>query len=1240
MRILAIRGENLASLEGTFAVDFTAEPLDRAGLFAITGPTGAGKTTLLDALCLALFATTPRVKGAEGRRGHEVGRSDDPNRILNRDPRGILRRGTGQGFAEVEFVGTDSNRYVARWSVRRARGRADGKLQDYDHELRDAEGTAIGRTRTEVASEITRRVGLDYDQFCRSVLLAQGEFAAFLRADEKKRAELLEAVTGTGIYRELSIKAHERFALAKQQLADLRREHQAQPVLDAEARAALEAELREREAAYAAAREAREQAAGAVRWFVELAARIAAEEQAAGLVAQAEGAWGAAEPVRVALGQVEQVAELRPIVAALDEEVARRDAAARDRASLVVAAEAAAKALGEAQAAVAAAAERVRATGAEAEAIAPQLKEAARLDAEAVAGERRRVEIEADARKKGARAAELAARVAELAREEVGLTEQLAALDRWKQEHAAWVPVAEQWERWEQSLRKAAAVGAELRRGATAIPVLQAGRVRAASAVEGARGAAEAAELGMLAAQRALEEAESARPSDARAELRLVRDAVEADAALARELEAIARDAAAAEKARAAGVAEREGLRAEVLALAADRAVALGDRERLTREVPAAQEMLDDTRKVLGFDADRAQLRDGHPCPLCGSESHPWASGAPAAAEVLAKYEQRVAALRTELSTCEGRLARIDAGTTQAQVRIDRIEREIAAQVEVLQRLQRSWSERVAGAPQALPHDAVSGHGAVGAWLGAIADRVAELRASEAAVEEAERKLAAARAGVDHARKRHDAALEALRGADAGLQQAELALREAESAQARLESDMRSLRSELATAFSGIAGWEAQLDADAVLLVTTASETVAALRSNEAARTRAAQRRDQVVSARGPAGDAAQEAQSDTAVAAGALDAATREVAALRGQRTALLGGESVAVVEERLRRAAELAASALDGARKRDAETAAGASAAVARADKAAEALQAEEQAVASRMEAFASAAQALGIDAVEVRRRLGIPAAEVARWRAEVERLSRAREQAGVLLADRRAQREQWETADRPAVSREEAEAAAALAEAAREESERLFHGSRGRLQSDDDARARSASFLPLIEAAEREHALWEKMHGLIGSSGGDKFQLFAQSLTLDALLGNANAHLAELAPRYRLERAPGSDLELQVIDRDMADEVRSINSLSGGETFLVSLALALGLSALSSRNTRVESLFIDEGFGTLDPQTLDTALASLDALQSLGRKVGLISHVQGMAERIGVLVQVAPYGSGSSRVEVVVR
>jgi exonuclease SbcC len=112
----------------------------------------------------------------------------------------------------------------------------------------------------------------------------------------------------------------------------------------------------------------------------------------------------------------------------------------------------------------------------------------------------------------------------------------------------------------------------------------------------------------------------------------------------------------------------------------------------------------------------------------------------------------------------------------------------------------------------------------------------------------------------------------------------------------------------------------------------------------------------------------------------------------------------------------------------------------------------------------------------------------------------------------------------------------------------------------------------------------------------------------------------------------------MELQVVDRDMGDEIRSTSSLSGGETFLVSLALALGLSSLASEKVRIESLFIDEGFGTLDSKTLETALATLDALQSAGRKVGLISHVPGLAERIGVQVLVQRQGQGASTVRVV--
>jgi len=177
-------------------------------------------------------------------------------------------------------------------------------------------------------------------------------------------------------------------------------------------------------------------------------------------------------------------------------------------------------------------------------------------------------------------------------------------------------------------------------------------------------------------------------------------------------------------------------------------------------------------------------------------------------------------------------------------------------------------------------------------------------------------------------------------------------------------------------------------------------------------------------------------------------------------------------------------------------------------------------------------------------------------------------------------------------------------------------------------------------LHDELQTQTAIWEKwesLNELIGSSSGQKFRIFAQSLTLETLLSYTNSHLQEFAKRYYLQRVPGSDLELQVVDRDMADEVRSVHSLSGGESFLVSLALALGLASLSSNKIQVESLFIDEGFGSLDQETLDIAIASLDTLQSLGRKVGVISHVPVLVERIGAKVVVEKMGGGQSMVSV---
>jgi exonuclease SbcC len=188
---------------------------------------------------------------------------------------------------------------------------------------------------------------------------------------------------------------------------------------------------------------------------------------------------------------------------------------------------------------------------------------------------------------------------------------------------------------------------------------------------------------------------------------------------------------------------------------------------------------------------------------------------------------------------------------------------------------------------------------------------------------------------------------------------------------------------------------------------------------------------------------------------------------------------------------------------------------------------------------------------------------------------------------------------------------------------------------LAADADARARREQALAQLAVAEGEASVDRVLGEVIGSHDGKAFRSFAQSLTLDGLLAVANSHLEELAPRYQLQRVPRHDLELQVIDRDLGDEVRSVQSLSGGESFLVSLALALGLSSMSAHDVRVRTLLIDEGFGTLDPTTLEMALSVLEALRQQGRQVGVISHVPQLVERVGAHVRVVARGGGRSEV-----
>ncbi|HHK2318306.1 TPA: AAA family ATPase [Pseudomonas aeruginosa] len=241
MKILAIRLKNLASLAGEQEIDFTREPLSSAGLFAITGPTGAGKSTVLDALCLALFGSTPRLESTSASSKVPDGR----NELSSNDERNLLRRGCASGYAEVDFVGIDGHRYRARWETRRSRDKADGALQKSQQSLQDLETQQMlaANKKSEFREQLEQKLGLNFAQFTRAVLLAQSEFSAFLKASDNDRGALLEKLTDTGLYSQLSKAAYQRASQADEQRKQLEQRLEGSLPLAEQARAGLEAAL-------------------------------------------------------------------------------------------------------------------------------------------------------------------------------------------------------------------------------------------------------------------------------------------------------------------------------------------------------------------------------------------------------------------------------------------------------------------------------------------------------------------------------------------------------------------------------------------------------------------------------------------------------------------------------------------------------------------------------------------------------------------------------------------------------------------------------------------------------------------------------------------------------------------------------------------------------------------------------------------------------------------------------------
>lgn len=307
MKILAIRLKNLASLAGPFEIDFTAEPLASAGLFAITGPTGAGKSTLLDALCLALFGAVPRL-GDTG----QAKMPDADSDISIGDPRTLLRRGTGGGYAEVDFVGVSGRRYRARWEANRARDKASGKLQNSRQSLIDLDSDQLlASQKTEYKTQLELALGLNFEQFTRAMLLAQSEFSAFLKANDNERSELLEKLTDTALYTQLGRRAFDKAKEAKDAHKQLQDQATGVVPLAPEARAELDQQFTEAQQQLKTQQAQLKQLELQHTWLKELREWQERQLSATEQLQRAQADWDSQGPLRQDLSRLDQLAPQR-----------------------------------------------------------------------------------------------------------------------------------------------------------------------------------------------------------------------------------------------------------------------------------------------------------------------------------------------------------------------------------------------------------------------------------------------------------------------------------------------------------------------------------------------------------------------------------------------------------------------------------------------------------------------------------------------------------------------------------------------------------------------------------------------------------------------------------------------------------------------------------------------------------------------------------------------------------------
>ncbi|VVN84551.1 SbcC/MukB-like Walker B domain-containing protein [Pseudomonas fluorescens] len=1212
MKILAIRLKNLASLAGPFELDFTAEPLASAGLFAITGPTGAGKSTLLDALCLALFGAVPRLNNT----GRDAKVPDAEGEIGSGDPRTLLRRGTGEGYAEVDFVGIDGRRYRARWEANRARDKAGGKLQASRQSLRDIDqDQLLASQKGEYKTQLEAALGLNFEQFTRAVMLAQSEFSAFLKADDSDRSELLEKLTDTALYTRLGRRAFDKTKEAREAHKLLQDQATGVTPLSAEARAELDERYNQAQLQLKTQQAQLKQLELQHIWLKDLRQLQDEQQSATGQLHNAQQHWDSLAGERLKLTRLEQLApqrhqfarkselsvQLTPLAAQIQQHTQQQQKQQARQAQLEHSLSSAHTALTEAQGQHTASAPLLRQAFEEQSALARLVKDAS-LSAD----------LKQQAQLACTQGQNTIQGLQDLQKQVASRLERIAGQ---LAQSAHLAPLSDAWNAYRDRLQQLMLVGNRLNKGQAELATLEQSANRAAEELAAQRQSLEV-----------LYKEAGAEPEAVTEQIQILGSLLQDNRKQQRAFEELTR----------LWVSQQE-LDKRAAELQQRQQTAQQERDRLTldgvktkAELAVAEQTLSVTRELLerqrlarseSVEELRAQLQDEQPCPVCGSPDHPYHQPEALLQSLGRHDESEQANAQKAVDLLKEKLTelRAEVGGLIAQ------QKELLQQQEQLVAQQQSLAPSLAAHPlstQLLAQDPARRD----AWLTQQSNQL-----NQSITQDEQRQTALLTLQQDVARLQQQ-----LRSAEAASQQATQHLTHQ---QHELSSDRQRLDQEL-TAFSTL------LPAD----------TLEALRNEPAATfmqldQQIAQRLEQLDQQRDELNEQQQRQQTlekeqdrqQTRVQQ--LETAQQQFAALAEQQqtcqqklTQLLGEHiSAEQWQQQLDQAVEQA---------RNTETAANQELQAVRTGLVQ--LAAELKAQQERLRALETEDRELAgkiadwrglhpeLDDGGLEDLLGVDDQQVSTLRQQLQHSEKAIEQAKVLLQERDQRLLNHQAQHNGNLDAEQLANALSELHSQFAASEQLCAELRAEQAEDQRRQNANRALAQRIAEAYSEWQRWARLNALIGSATGDTFRKIAQAYNLDLLVHHANAQLRQLVRRYRLKRG-GSMLGLLVMDTEMGDELRSVHSLSGGETFLVSLALALGLASMASSTLKIESLFIDEGFGSLDPESLQLAMDALDGLQAQGRKVAVISHVQEMHERIPVQIQVRRLGNGLSTLEV---